>query len=277
MSHALLHHRTFVHPEPRDWVVMVHGAGGSSNIWFKQLKAYRAEFNVLLLDLRGHGASKAIVKNLIEGQYCFRSVTKDVVELLDHLKIRSAHFVGISLGTIIIRTLAELEPQRVKTMVLGGAVTRLNRFSQVLVRLGNALKNVVPYMWLYKLFAWIIMPKKAQAPSRHLFVREARRLCQKEFKRWFRLAAEVNPLMRYFKEKELAIPTLYIMGENDHMFLKPVKEMARHHASADLAVIQDCGHVCNVENADRFNRLSLAFLNRHSQTVEPPPANAPAA
>ncbi|ADN76364.1 alpha/beta hydrolase fold protein [Ferrimonas balearica DSM 9799] len=265
MSQALLHHKIYRHPEPRDWVVLVHGAGGSSNIWFRQLKAYRAQFNVLLLDLRGHGASKEIVKHLIEGKYCFRSVTRDVLQLLDHLRIRHAHFVGISLGTIVIRTLAELEPHRVKTMVLGGAVTRLNRFSQVLVKVGNALKNVVPYMWLYRLFAWIIMPKKAQAPSRHLFIREAHRLCQKEFKRWFRLAAEVNPLMRYFKEKELSIPTLYIMGDNDHMFLKPVKEMAHAHRHSNLAVIEDCGHVCNVEKAEDFNSLSLAFLTEHSE------------
>lgn len=54
-------------------------------------------------------------------------------------------------------------------------------------------------------------------------MREARKLCQKEFKRWFRLATEVNPLMRYFKERMLPIPTLYVMGQEDHMFLAPVR------------------------------------------------------
>ncbi|MDG1186289.1 MAG: alpha/beta fold hydrolase, partial [Schleiferiaceae bacterium] len=41
------------------WVTFVHGAGGSSTIWYKQLKAFSSNFNVLLIDLRGHGRSKA--------------------------------------------------------------------------------------------------------------------------------------------------------------------------------------------------------------------------
>jgi pimeloyl-ACP methyl ester carboxylesterase len=50
-----------------------------------------------------------------------RAVTEDILRLLDHLRIPRAHFVGISLGTILIRHLAELCPERVKSMVLGGA------------------------------------------------------------------------------------------------------------------------------------------------------------
>ncbi len=55
-----------------------------------------------------------------------RAVTEDILRLLDHLRIPRAHFVGISLGTILIRHLAELCPERVKSMVLGGAILRLD-------------------------------------------------------------------------------------------------------------------------------------------------------
>ncbi len=65
---------------------------------------------------------------------------------------------------------------------------------------------------------------------------------------------------RYFKERELPIPTLYLMGEKDYMFIKPVKEMVAEHKSSRLLEIKDCGHVCNVENPDEFNRHSIAFI-----------------
>jgi len=141
-------------------------------------------------------------------------------------------------------------------------VTRLDARSRILVSLGNFGKHVLPYMWLYKLFAYIVMPQKNQQESRHLFIREAKKLCQKEFKRWFILAAEVNPLMRYFKERELPIPTLYLMGERDYMFIKPVKEMVAAHTQSELLEIKNCGHVCNVEKPDEFNQHSIDFIQR---------------
>ncbi len=183
MTQPLLFHKTYLHPTSKEWVVFVHGAGGSSSIWFKQIKAYKQHFNLLLIDLRGHGKSNQLLKELMTSRYTFTAVTQDILKVLDHLKIQSAHFVGMSLGTIIVRNLAELASERVRSMVLGGAVTRLNTRSQILVRLGNLGKHILPYMWLYKLFAYIVMPQKNQRESRHLFIREAKKLCQKEFKR----------------------------------------------------------------------------------------------
>ena len=49
---------------------------------------------------------------------------------------------------------------------MGGAILKLNFRSQVLMRLGNIFESVVPYMYLYKLFAFIIMPKKNHKESR---------------------------------------------------------------------------------------------------------------
>jgi len=264
MSKSILFHTIYPHKTNKSWVVFVHGAGGSSSIWFRQIKAYQKEHNVLLLDLRGHGKSNTLVKSFVTNNYSFNDVSKDIIDVLDHNNIENAHFVGISLGTIIIRNVAELAPERVSSMVLGGAVTRFNTRSNTLVYLGNTFKHLVPFMWLYKLFAFIMMPKKHHKESRHLFVREAKRLCQKEFLRWFKLAKDVNPLMKYFKETETSIPILYIMGQEDHMFLGPVQEMVKKHKNSFLNTITKCGHVCNVEQPELFNRHSLAFISQQS-------------
>ncbi|MBL6656939.1 MAG: alpha/beta fold hydrolase, partial [Flavobacteriaceae bacterium] len=58
----MLHYQRFELDANKPWVTFVHGAGGSSSIWFKQIRDFRKEFNVLLLDLRGHGNSKMNVK-----------------------------------------------------------------------------------------------------------------------------------------------------------------------------------------------------------------------
>lgn len=258
----MLHYKIYQQVEPdAPWVVFVHGAGGSSSIWFLQIKEFIRHFNVLLVDLRGHGRSKHIAHVKEDSNYNFEDITRDILEVLDSLHIQKAHFVGISLGTILIRNLSEIAPERVSSMIMGGAIIRLNVRAKVLVTLGNTFKRMVPYMWLYRFFAWIIMPKERHKKSRLLFVNEAKKVAQKEFMRWFRLTYEVTPLLRYFEEKDTAIPTLYLMGEEDHMFLPAVRCIVERHTNSSLEVITDSGHVCNVDQPQEFNARAIAFLS----------------
>lgn len=193
-------------------------------------------------------------------KYTFKTVSKDVIEALNNNNIEKAHFVGVSLGTIIIRTIAEMIPDRVISAVMCGAITRMNIRSRILVWMGHTFKKLVPFMWLYSLFAWVIMPKKNHEESRLLFVNEAKNLARKEFLKWFRLTYDVNPLLRYFTETEMEAPTLYVMGEEDHMFLPPVRKMIQDFSHSYLVVVKGSGHVVNVDKPDEFNEVSLNFL-----------------
>ncbi len=264
----MLYHKKYELGPDKDWVIFVHGAGGSSSIWHRQIRAFKAKYNVLLLDLRGHGRSKHFLQGYLKNQYTFKDVSKDILEVMNHNNIQSAHFVGISLASIIIRTIAELEPERIKTMTLGGAIIRLNVRSKILMYLGNKLKRYVPYMWIYSFFAWVIMPRSRHRHSRLMFIEQAKRLYQKEFLRWYQLTSEVNPLLRYFNEKELNIPTLYIMGEEDHMFLPQVQQIVKVHQYSALEIVKNSGHVVNIDQTEEFNRISLAFLANPSEFVK---------
>ena len=256
----MLNYTTYLHPTSKDWVTFVHGAGGSSTIWFKQIRAFKKEFNVLMLDLRGHGNSKPSLKDAFNTKYTFYNVTNDIYEVLTHLGVKTSHFVGISLGTILIRNLAENHPKMVKSMVLGGAIMKLNVRSRILVKLGVIFKSLIPYMILYKFFAFIIMPRKNHKTSRILFVNEAKKMYQKEFVRWFKLTSEINPLLRFFRAKAINIPTFYVMGQEDHLFLPTIKNIVKAHKTATLTVFENCGHVVNVEQPNRFNDETINFL-----------------
>ena len=241
-------------------MTFVHGAGGSSTIWYKQLREFKKYFNVLLLDLRGHGNSKPHLTDAFKERYTFDKITDDILEVINYEKIDKSHFVGISLGTILIRNLAEKHSHRVESMIMGGAIMKLNLRSQILIKLGVVLKSVVPYLWLYKFFAFVIMPNKNHKESRLLFVREAKKLYQKEFIRWFRLTSEINPLLRFFRTVDVAIPTLYVMGEEDYLFLPAVQQLVQDHKSSCLVVVENCGHVVNVEQPQFFNDTVIKYL-----------------
>jgi pimeloyl-ACP methyl ester carboxylesterase len=106
------------------------------------------------------------------------------------------------------------------------------------------------------------MPNKNHKLSRLLFINEAKKLYQKEFIKWFKLTAEINPILKWFRQEELNIPTLYIMGEEDYMFLPSVRKVVeKHFKSSQLCVVEQCGHVVNIEQPITFNTKVLSFIN----------------
>jgi pimeloyl-ACP methyl ester carboxylesterase len=253
----MLHYKAIETSKQNEWIVFIHGAGGSSSIFYRQVKAFRKEFNLLLIDLHGHGKSKG--KMEMES-YTYEQVARDVLAVLDHLKISSAHFVGVSLGTIVIHAIYEFAPEKVASMIMGGAVLKFNFRSRFLLALGNACKYFIPYMWLYKLFAWILMPKSNHSHSRNIFVKEAKVLGHREFIKWFRTSDQVERMYERFRRIIVHVPQLYIMGREDHMFLPIIKKTIQASASTIVHIIDNCGHVCNIDRSDEFNEITLSFL-----------------
>lgn len=261
----MIYHKTFTHKKSNTWVVFVHGAGGSNAVWFKQLRDFKKHFNVLLIDLRGHGKSK---EHYTESEiYKFNEIALDVIQTMDHLQINKAHFVGISLGCIIIRAIDKLAPGRAESIILGGAVIQFNKKINGLVATAKLLQSILPYMWLYRINAWILIPSKKHAQSRKLFITEAMKLGKNEFRKWLRMSSEIKENLQEFLIKEASAPVLYIMGDGDHMFLPMVSNLVKKHINSKLEIIRNSGHVCNLDQPEEFNARSIQFIKTISASA----------
>ena len=87
------------------------------------------------------------------------------------------------------------------------------------------------------------------------------KLGRAEFIRWYKLLGqEMNRLKddaRLLKENK----SLIVMGSEDHVFLGKAKQALRGLGSGiRLTVMKNCGHVCSLQNAKEFNRITLKFL-----------------
>ena len=72
-------------------------------------------------------------------------------------------------------------------------------------------------------------------------------------------------ILKWFRQKELNIPTFYVMGEEDYMFLPAVKKVVEAHSkSSTLLVIENCGHVVNVDKPHIFNEKVIEFISKQS-------------
>jgi pimeloyl-ACP methyl ester carboxylesterase len=254
----MLHHTLYpATNNSKKWITFIHGAGGSSSIWFNQVRFFKSYFNVLLIDLRGHGKSAASPEGT---QYTFDKIIEDLIEVLDYNKINKSHFVGISLGSILIQKMLFKYQSRVEKIGLGGAILNLNFQSRVLMFFGNLTQSILPFIWIYTFFAYVIMPYRNHRKSRALFIREAKKLSQNEFKRWYKLTKKILPLLEKIRSYKVKTPVMYIMGNEDYMFLPFVKEMVQAHESSSLITLSDSGHVVNIDQPEQFNNNLLTFL-----------------
>jgi pimeloyl-ACP methyl ester carboxylesterase len=109
-----------------DPVVLVHGFASNhavnwvNTLWIQALT--RAGYRVIALDNRGHGQSEKLYR---PEDYDSSIMAGDVRRLLDHLGIARADVMGYSMGARIAAHLAVIDPDRVRSLLLGGLGIRL--------------------------------------------------------------------------------------------------------------------------------------------------------
>ena len=96
-------------------VVFIHGAGFDHSVWTLFARHFsRHNWNVLAIDLPGHGRSSGDVLTSIE------AMSDWIIEILDHLGLRRVALVGHSMGSLItLETAAKMQARAVKVVLIG--------------------------------------------------------------------------------------------------------------------------------------------------------------
>lgn len=106
------HHRV-TGPEDGPVLVLSNSLGTTLNMWDPQVKPLSRRFRLVRYDTRGHGGS-----DVPPGPYSIDDVGRDVLDLLDHLGVETAHFAGLSLGGMTGQWLGINAPERLEKLVL---------------------------------------------------------------------------------------------------------------------------------------------------------------
>ena len=241
------------------WLVFVHGAGGSIRTWKYQIEAFQPHYRLLLIDLRDHGFSKDILPEFPE--YDFDIVSDDILAVVDHLGIERAHFVSLSIGSVILQKIDIERPELIDRMVMAGAIFDGSRLMHWFVHSGKLLNYILPYRAIYWLFSFIVLPRRNHRLSRWIFRRQSLRLTPGEYLKWVELYKPFFRLIKQYVERTVDKTGLVVMGAQDHIFFGAAEKFASAQKNMRLSVIENCGHVCSIEAPDLFNDLVLKFLS----------------
>jgi len=96
-------------------IFLTHSAMSSSRRMYSMVPALARHYRVVRMDLRGHGDS-AIPPP--DSELTLPRLTRDLLELIDHLDVERAHFLGVAAGGYLAQQMAIHHPERVLGIVL---------------------------------------------------------------------------------------------------------------------------------------------------------------
>ena len=231
-------------------LVLVHGAGGSAELWPRQLDELADVAQVLAPDLPGHGPLGG------RGRPSIVAYAEWLDGFLAAVAGEPAVVVGHSMGGAVAQTLALLRPERLAGLVLIATGARL----RVVARLVELLRHD---------------PREGQSLIQDLsFGAPASRECGELVARVLREGPPLVTLGDYLacdrfdvRERLAAIrsPTLVVAGAEDRLTpLRYARFLAETISGARLVEIEAAGHFPQLEQSGPVNAAIRAFLaERH--------------
>lgn len=248
-----------VGPVDAPLVCMLHSLTSDSGMWADQLPALLSHnFQVMRLDMRGHGGSQAPI-----GDFQIEDLAADVVTILDRLEIDSVHLVGLSIGGMIGQVLAADRPDRIRSLAACATTskwtgdTAMMRRRLKLVEASGSLEGIVddamqqrysPAVQEQRPALWGALRDTFLGTSIHGYLGCMHAVLQHD------VSGRLH---------KVRAPTLVVSGSQD-----PVTPPTAGRAIAERVIgavyeeISGGRHLLNVEYADSFNRLLLNWLTR---------------
>jgi 3-oxoadipate enol-lactonase len=243
-----------------DLIVFIHGVGADRTSWKYQLPFFNEKgFSVAAIDMRGSGESDARDINGEILPISLQEFALDTDAVIHSLGYDSAHWVGNSMGGVII-----LEALRQGLSSLH-KITLCNTFAyhtdkdQILPRASTALKTKQLPDFAKERIPLVLRPDiDAQSLNEAIYAM-ARKDPEAYLASW---QATWSPDYRTMLHT-IIHPTLVVSGSLDNITPKVLsEELAVNIPNARHVDIEGAGHISNLDKPDEFNNLLLEFLKK---------------
>ena len=241
-----------------DAIVLLHPGLTDSRMWEKQVSGLSENYRVICYDQRGYGKSDIPTD--------YYSTNKDLLTLLDSLKIEKTNLIGICMGGLHALEFVIEYPQRVKKIALSGTAFLNWEYPEAVIKKNIEFSNIVQEGADKAIETIKTDPfwKKSYPSDKYP---EAQKLFL-EYLYQNKKAFSVD-----WQLKKQDFTTIETVSEinNTVLIIRPEFEMDYVVEIADFLLeniknsksveLKNAGHFLNMESPERFNEIILEFLN----------------
>ncbi len=236
-------------------VLFLHGLGSSVRDWEFQVPAFSKHFEVITVDMRGHGRSSDL-----SGKWEIADFARDTARTIDALQLERVDVVGISMGAMIALQLALDHPHRVDRVVAVNSPASMRPRGigmrlQVLQR--KLLVNLLGMRRVGTVLAGRLFPDPAHESIRRTFARRWAENSTSNYRR------ALNAILRWEivdRLDEIRTPVLVVAASEDYTPTAAKALLAERLPDGQLRVVEGSHHATPVEMPQAFNRLVLEWL-----------------
>ncbi len=239
------------------FVLLSHGLATDLSMWDELTDTLKDRYRVVRYDARGHGGSPATA-----GDYTLDQLTADATGLLDALEIDKAHVAGLSMGGMIAQGLMLDHPGRVISAVIADSRhTTTPDFTRAwLSRSEEVRKAGIDAIVASTLERWSSAGLGERDPD--ILARMDRMIRNTSALGYCGCAAALARLNYGPRLGEITTPALIICGDEDHGAPpENSRQMQTMIKGARFLVVEQAGHIANIEKPDVFNAAVASFFD----------------
>ncbi|QFU83021.1 alpha/beta fold hydrolase [Natronorubrum aibiense] len=253
-------------------LVFIHGGWMNGQAWTPQVERFADEYQVVTLDVRGHGKTGATEPS----QYSIELFTDDLEALLAHLDLEAPILCGLSLGSMVTQEFLDRHPDRAAGAVLGGAVRSMPPMDlppgmKPLLSPMPALTTSLSMMGPETMFRSLLLSIQATTGEQWLSIDPSVRataldavgeISRDEFRKVF------GALYRYEPSEltHVETPALVIHGEQEAPLVKRQgRQLVSELAAGERLELSNSGHLVNQDRPNAFNAATASFLEPTAQ------------
>lgn len=241
-------------------LLFIHAFPLNSGMWDEQVKEFSEDYRVILYDVRGLGASRQS-----NNQFMMEHYADDLISIIEGLKIDRINAVGLSMGGYIIQRAFIKRKDLIKTIVL--ADTRIdNDSNEGLIGRASSISKILDGKRDVFIDGFIVNLINKDNYKNTELVSNIKSLISVNTNEgiagaMLALATRTNNSNKF---SDADIPVLVLVGRDDVLTpLVCAQKINDSFKNSEMAVIENSGHLSNLENPKSFNNYLRIFLEKH--------------